>query len=154
MPIPASPTDAPSIPLPSAFAVATPGHGVRPAVAAWRRFRKNRAAVAGLVLVAVFLLMAIAGPWIAPYDPLKQQLDGALKTPSWEHWMGRDELGRDILSRILYGARVSLGMAVAASLIAAAFGITTGLTAAHRGGLVEESLMRLVDVVLAFPGFL
>ena len=154
MPIPASrPEAAPHAP-PLVEARAAGGHGVRPAIAAWRRFRKNRAAVAGLVLVGLFTLMAVAGPWIAPFDPLKQQLDGALKAPSWSHWMGRDELGRDILSRILHGARVSLGMALAASLIAASIGVSTGLVAAYRGGLLEETLMRLVDVVLAFPGFL
>jgi ABC-type dipeptide/oligopeptide/nickel transport system permease subunit len=155
MPIPASPTDAPSLALPTpAGPTVLAARGVRPSVAAWRRFRRNRAAVAGLVLVCIFGLMAVTGPWVAPFDPLKQQLDGALKPPSWEHWMGRDELGRDILSRILHGARVSLGMALAASLIAAAVGVLTGLTAAYRGRLLEESLMRLVDVVLAFPGFL
>jgi peptide/nickel transport system permease protein len=98
--------------------------------------------------------MAVVGPWVAPYDPIKQQLDGALQAPSWSHWLGRDELGRDILSRILHGARISLGMALGASLIAAAGGVLIGLVAAYRGGLLEEALMRFVDVILAFPGFL
>jgi len=110
--------------------------------------------VTGLALVLFFLLMAAVGPWVAPHDPLKQQLDGALAGPSWSHGLGRDELGRDILSRILHGARISLGMALGASLIAAGVGVTVGLVAAYRGGALEEILMRLVDVVLAFPGFL
>lgn len=127
---------------------------MRPSLGAWRRFRKNRAALAGLVLVVLFALMAVVGPWVAPYDPLKQQLDGALRTPSGGHWLGRDELGRDILSRILCGARVSLGMALGASLIAAMAGVSVGLVAASRGAAWEEILMRLVDILLAFPGFL
>jgi peptide/nickel transport system permease protein len=132
----------------------TPASSTRPAAAAWRRFARNRAAVAGLALVLLFLLMAVFGPWIAPRDPLKQQLDGSLAGPSWSHGLGRDELGRDILSRILYGARISLGMALGACLIAAGAGVTVGLVAAYRGGVMEEILMRAVDVVLAFPGFL
>ena len=132
----------------------TPASSTRPAAAAWRRFARNRAAVAGLALVLFFLLMAVFGPWLAPRDPLKQQLDGSLAGPSWSHGLGRDELGRDILSRILYGARISLGMALGACLIAAGAGVTVGLVAAYRGGVVGEILMRAVDVVLAFPGFL
>jgi len=132
----------------------TPASSTRLAAAAWRRFARNRAAVAGLALVLFFLLMAVFGPWLAPRDPLKQQLDGSLAGPSWSHGLGRDELGRDILSRILYGARISLGMALGACLIAAGAGVTVGLVAAYRGGVVGEILMRAVDVVLAFPGFL
>jgi peptide/nickel transport system permease protein len=132
----------------------TRASSTRPAAAAWRRFARNRAAMAGLALVLFFLLMAAFGPWVAPRDPLKQQLEGSLGGPSWSHGLGRDELGRDILSRILYGARISLGMALGACLIAAGAGVTVGLVAADRGGVLEEILMRAVDVVLAFPGFL
>jgi peptide/nickel transport system permease protein len=132
----------------------TRASSTRPAAAAWRRFARNRAAMAGLALVLFFLLMAAFGPWVAPRDPLKQQLEGSLGGPSWSHGLGRDELGRDILSRILYGARISLGMALGACLIAAGAGVTVGLVAADRGGVLEEILMRGVDVVLAFPGFL
>lgn len=132
----------------------TPASSTRPAAAAWRRFTRNRAAVAGLALVVFFLLMAAVGPWVAPHDPLKQHLDGALAAPSWSHGLGRDELGRDILSRILCGARISLGMALGASIIAAGVGVIVGLAAAYRGGAPEEILMRGVDIILAFPGFL
>ena len=159
MPIPASSTDAPSVvaavgPIDVTGAGFTAEPGARPAIAAWRRFRRNRAALLGLALVMGFGFMAVAGPWLAPADPLKQQLGAALTRPSWQHWMGRDELGRDILSRVLHGARVSQGMALAASLIAAGLGVLTGVTASYRGGIVEEAVMRLVDVILAFPGFL
>src|SRR5262249_34323795 len=130
----------------------TRASSTRPAAAAWRRFARNRAAMAGLVLVLFFLLMAAFGPWVAPRDPLKQQLEGSLGGPSWSHGLGRDELGRDILSRILYGARISLGMALGACLIAAGAGVTVGLVAADRGGVLEEILMRAGDVVVAFPG--
>src|SRR5215470_3553415 len=105
----------------------TRGSSTRPSLAAWRRFARNRAAVAGLALVLFFLLMAVLGPSLAPRDPLKQQLDGSLTGPSWSHGLGRDELGRDILSRILYGARISLGMALGACLIAAGAGVSVGL---------------------------
>jgi len=157
MPIPASGTEAPPLPrgaIPVAVEGAIAAPGVRPSVAAWRRFRRNRAALAGLALVLAFGVMALVGPWVAPADPLKQQLGAALARPSSQSWMGRDELGRDILSRVLHGARVSQGMALAASLIAAGLGVLTGVLAAYRGGLIEESVMRLVDVILAFPGFL
>jgi peptide/nickel transport system permease protein len=157
MPIPASSTDAPTL-APGPVVAHGTGFaaepGVRPSIAAWRRFRRNRAALAGMALVIAFGLMALAGPWLAPADPLKQQLSAALTRPSWENWMGRDELGRDIFSRILHGARVSQGMALAASVIAAGLGVLTGITASYRGGVVEEVVMRLVDVILAFPGFL
>ena len=159
MPIPVSGTEAPplqrgAVPVAVEGPGATAAPGVRPSVAAWRRFRRNRAALAGLALVLAFGVMALVGPWVAPADPLKQQLGAALARPSWQSWMGRDELGRDILSRVLHGARVSQGMALAASLIAAGLGVLTGVLAAYRGGVIEESVMRLVDVILAFPGFL
>jgi len=105
-------------------------------------------------MVAMFVSMAALGPWLAPRDALKQHLDGALTGPSWAHVFGRDELGRDILSRVLYGARISLGMALGACLIAAGAGVLVGMVAAWKGGGLEEALMRLVDVILAFPGFL
>ncbi len=110
--------------------------------------------MAGLGLVGFFALMAAVGPWLTPYDALKQDLSGTRQLPSWSHWLGRDELGRDILSRIIHGCGISLGMAFAASLMAAAGGVLIGLIAAYRGGLIEETLMRLVDIILAFPGFL
>lgn len=128
--------------------------GIRPSVAAWQRFRRNRAAVAGLVLLGAFVLMATVGPSLTPHTPFKQSLDGSLETPRWGHWLGRDEVGRDILARIVHGARISLGMALGAALIAGTVGVLTGLVAAYRGGMAEEVMMRLVDVVLAFPGFL
>ena len=132
-----------------------PASSTRPAAAAWRRFTRNRAAVAGLALVLFFLLMATFGPWVAPHDPLKQQLDGALAGPSWSHGLGRDELGRDILSRILHGARISLGMALGASLIAAGVGVTVGLVAAYRGGALGPGIVNVAVAVgvNTMPGF-
>ena len=158
MPTPASHTSSepPGTVLGRARVAAAPAEGTpaAPRWEAWQRFRKNRSAIGGLVLVGIFLAMAVVGPWVAPHDPIRQRLEGALQGPSWDHWLGRDELGRDILSRILHGARISLGMALGASLIAAAGGVLIGLVAAYRGGLIEEALMRFVDVILAFPGFL
>src|SRR2546430_13370269 len=131
-----------------------PASSTRPAAAAWRRFTRNRAALAWLGLLLFFLLMAFFGPWVAPRDPLKQQLDGALAGPSWSHGLGRGELGRNILSRILYGARISLGMALGACLIAAGAGGTIGLAAAYRGGALGGIFMGTGGVVPPFPGFL
>src|SRR5438552_19170033 len=130
----------------------TPGSSTSPGWAAWRRCPRNRAAVAGLVMVAVFVSMAALGPWLAPRDALKQHLDGALAGPSRAHVFGRDELGRDIFSRVLHGARISLGMALGACLIAAGAGVLVGMVAAWEGRGLEEPLMLLVDVSRALPG--
>ncbi|HYB43254.1 MAG TPA: ABC transporter permease [Candidatus Methylomirabilis sp.] len=153
-PIPASGTSPSAAADGDGAAASWSGRGTTASAGAWRRFRRNRAAIGGLFLVGCFTAVAVVGPWVAPYDPIRQQLDGALQGPSWSHWLGRDELGRDILSRLLSGARVSLGMALGASLIAAVAGVAVGLVAAYRGAAWEEILMRLVDVILAFPGFL
>jgi ABC-type dipeptide/oligopeptide/nickel transport system permease subunit len=120
----------------------------------WRRLRKNRLAVAGGALLALFLLIAAAAPWVAPHDPLTQDLYGRLSPPSAKNWFGTDDFGRDILSRVLHGARVSLRVGVAAVAIALVVGAAIGLTAGYRGGLLDNVLMRLMDLMLAFPSIL
>jgi ABC-type dipeptide/oligopeptide/nickel transport system permease subunit len=120
----------------------------------WRRLRKNRLAVAGGALLALFLLIAAAAPWIAPHDPLSQDLYGRLSPPSAKNWFGTDDFGRDILSRVLHGARVSLRVGVAAVAIALVVGTAIGLTAGYWGGLLDNVLMRLMDLMLAFPSIL
>ncbi len=101
-----------------------------------------------------FLLPALAAPWAAPHDPLALDLSGALAPPGGEFLLGRDEQGADILSRLLYGARVSLLVGLATVVISAGVGILVGMVAGYAGGWVEQLLMRLVDVLLAFPGLL
>ncbi|ELZ02866.1 binding-protein-dependent transport systems inner membrane component [Natrialba chahannaoensis JCM 10990] len=115
-------------------------------------FCANPLNVAGLSIVTAITIAAIIGPLVAPYDPATQDLANRLQGPSLAHPFGTDQLGRDILSRILYGARLSLGIAVAVTGIRLVLGTTIGLLAGYAGGWVDEALMRLVDIQLAFPG--
>jgi len=116
----------------------------------WRRYAKHRLALISLVALVGFVLVAIFATIIAPYDPYGQNYDPTL-SPSAAHWLGTDELGRDELSRVLLGARISLGISVGATLVAIALGLLIGAIAGYVGGIVDNLLMRLVDLVLAFP---
>ncbi len=120
----------------------------------WLTLRRNRLALAGLAVVALLVLLGIAGPWIAPYDPLVQDLARGLEGPSPEHWLGTDSFGRDILSRVLYGARISLLVGVASQAIAFSLGVLLGVVSGYYGGRIETLVMRLADVTLAFPTLL
>jgi peptide/nickel transport system permease protein len=108
-------------------------------------------AAIGLVLIAFFAACAILAPVLAPANPIDQVLTLRLKPPSLEHWLGMDQLGRDILSRILFGARISLTVGVAVVGAAGTFGTLVGLLAGYAGSVVDEVLMRLTDVFFAFP---
>jgi len=110
--------------------------------------------VVSFALIAVFAACAILAPLLAPYDPLLQDLGSRLRPPSPEHWLGTDSLGRDIASRILYGARISLIIGVVVVASAGVVGTTIGLIAGYAGGLVDEALMRLTEVFLAFPALI
>jgi peptide/nickel transport system permease protein len=120
----------------------------------WRRFRRNRGAVIGLVIIGVYVGMAIFANVLAPYDPLDGQLVLKLQPPSAAHWLGTDELGRDLLSRLLYGARSSLEIQVAAVAFSLLVGVTWGLVSGYVGGPLDEASMRVADVLLAFPSIL
>jgi peptide/nickel transport system permease protein len=124
----------------------------------WEDFRRvflsNRLALFGTVVMSLFILMGIFAPLIAPYDPLQQDLAGKFAPPSRAHLMGQDELGRDILSRVIYGARISLTAGLAAVAIATAAGTLIGVVAGYLGRWPDSVLMRLMDVVLAFPSIL
>ncbi|SDR43426.1 nickel transporter permease [Natronobacterium texcoconense] len=115
-------------------------------------FFANPLNVAGLLIVATITVVAVVGPLVAPHDPTSQELANRLQGPSMAHPLGTDQLGRDVFSRLLYGARLSLGIAVAVTTIRLVLGSTVGLVAGFVGGWVDEFLMRLVDVQLAFPG--
>jgi peptide/nickel transport system permease protein len=119
-----------------------------------RRFARHRAGLAGLALVALLALAAALAPWLAREPVDQQDLGRALLTPGRAHPLGTDELGRDLWSRIVHGARISLGFAVAIVATAGSAGLALGLAAGFRGGLLDETVMRLTDVLLAFPGFL
>ena len=120
----------------------------------WRRLRRSKTAVAGLVIVGVYLFLALCGPWLAPYDPYFQDLNLSYLRPCMAHWLGCDEFGRDILSRLLYGARVSLVIQFWAVMISLAVGTFLGSASGYFGGKVDEIVMRLMDVMMAFPGIL
>ena len=109
---------------------------------------------AGAVIVAVMSAAAIAGPWIVPFDPASQELALRLEGPTAAHWFGLDELGRDILSRILSGARVSLLVGLVVVSVSTGVGALMGSIAGYYGGFVDEAISRLMDILLAFPGLL
>jgi peptide/nickel transport system permease protein len=121
---------------------------------AWARLLKNRAAVFGGVLVIVLILAALTAPLIAPFDPIKQDLRSSLQPPSSTHFFGTDVHGRDIFSRVLHGAAISLRIGALGTLIGATIGITLGLISGFYGGLTDTLIMRVMDVLLAFPGLL
>ncbi len=108
----------------------------------------------GLVLVALTVLAAVAGPSIVPFDPAAQTLALRLDGPTWQHWLGMDELGRDILARLLIGARVSLLVGVVVVSVSASVGLVIGAIAGYAGGWLDEVVGRVMDVLLAFPGIL
>jgi len=117
----------------------------------WRSFARNRLALIGLGIVLLLALLAAFAPWIAPYDPFAQNLGQRLLPPSWAHLAGTDELGRDILSRIFHGARITLYIVVLTAIIAAPVGLIVGTVAGYFGGIVDTVLMRVTDIFLAFP---
>jgi peptide/nickel transport system permease protein len=117
----------------------------------WRTFRQNKAAVVGLVLVILIVAVAIFAPLLAPHDPLKQDTFNRLSLPSSEYPLGQDDYGRDILSRTIYAARVSLLVGILSVLLGGVTGTVVGIFAGYRGGGAETFLMRVVDVLLAFP---
>ena len=119
-----------------------------------RRFLRNRAAVVGLMLVVLLVLLAVFAPLLAPYAPDAQNLRARLRGPSAEHWFGTDEFGRDILSRVLYGARISLFTGLVPVVSGLLVGTTIGLVAGYYRGRIDDVLMRVMDVLLAFPSLL
>ncbi|MET4158984.1 ABC transporter permease [Agromyces sp. PvR057] len=113
-------------------------------------FLRNSKAVAGLVILAFFFLIAIIGPWIAPYDPSARS-DDILQPPSWEHWFGTTHLGQDVFSQILVGTRGVIVVGFVAGILATAIGVVIGVTAGYVGGLGDESLSVLANVFLVIP---
>lgn len=133
---------------PTAIAIAMPRSPTQLAV---RRFLSRPVAVAGLVVIILFVGVAIFAPLISPYDPIATSWTAIRKAPSALHWMGTDEDGRDVLSRVIFGARASLLAGVVAVLIAAAIGVPTGLLAGFSGGWIDALLSRVTDAMLACP---
>jgi len=119
-----------------------------------RRFLANRTATWGLAVILLLVIVAAAAPILAPYDPVAIDLDRAMQPPSLAHWMGTDEFGRDILSRIIYGARVTLYIGGLVLVLTAPIGLLIGCASGYVGGWVDTILMRLTDIVLAFPSLI
>jgi peptide/nickel transport system permease protein len=134
---------------------------VRPAQPEWtlfvRRLGRRRTALFGALVVALVIITAVAAPWVSPFDPLEQSIGERLKAPGWRdqagraHPLGTDHLGRDILARIIHGARPALMVGAAAVVISGVLGMIAGLLAGYFGGRVDDVLMRLADIQLAFP---
>ena len=122
-----------------------------PARRARRRLFKRKTAVAGLLVLTVFILLALLAPLIVPYDPIATSWSLVRKPPTAAHWFGTDELGRDILSRVIYGARASLPAGLISVAIALGIGVPLGLLAGYRGGFVDALISRITDAMLACP---
>ena len=120
----------------------------------WRRLRASNPARVGFVIIALFVLLAVFAPVVSPYDPLEQTLVQRLKAPSAEHLFGTDNLGRDVLARVLFGARISLQVGVLAVALGLVFGTILGLLAGYFSGWTDTITMRAMDIMLAFPATL
>ena len=119
-----------------------------------RRFLRNFAFTSGLILTVLLVLVALAAPLLAPYDPTAQDTARRLEPPSHQHPLGLDDLGRDVLSRIVWGARVSLRVGFSVVILASLIGITLGAVSGYFGGWTDTIIMRFTDILLAFPGIL
>ena len=129
--------------------------GVRPqvgrAAALWRFLRANPLALTGLLILAFWLAASLLAPYVSPYGPLAQKIVDRLKPPSAAHLFGTDQLGRDVLSRVIYGGRLSLPAGLAVVLVAGIIGTAIGATAGYVGGWLDELVMRVTEVFMAFP---
>ena len=121
---------------------------------AWKRLFKNKTAMLGLTIIGILSIVAILAPVLAPYDPIKTSVLERLEAPSGEHLLGTDNLGRDILSRIIYGSRISIQVGVISVSIALVLGVTFGVLAGYYGGWIDNLIMRFIDIMLAFPSIL
>lgn len=134
--------------------MAEPMRHAAPDWSAWGHWLSRYGMLAtGLFLVGGMSILALAAPLIAPHDPGALDVANLMAPPTWSHWLGTDALGRDVLSRMLYGGRVSLWVGFVAVGLSCAIGLVLGLVAGYKGGLWDEAIMRLVDVMLCFPSF-
>ncbi len=141
-----------AIPSPSQVAESATARGARGSNTAWRRFRRDRLALAALVVLLMVIILAIAAPWLAS-DPSKVDLDAIKRPPSAQHIFGTDSAGRDVWSRLAYGARVSMSVGIVAVAIATCIGTLLGLAAGYAGGAIDTLIMRFTELVQTFPLF-
>lgn len=120
----------------------------------WYKLKQNKMTMVGIVILGLIVLLSLIVPLISPYDPNKIDLMSKFQGPSASHWFGTDEVGRDIFTRIFYGAILSLGVGILIIIIAAIVGIVIGTISGYLGGVVDTIIMRLVDMVLAFPSLI
>ncbi|HTO12606.1 MAG TPA: ABC transporter permease [Candidatus Binatia bacterium] len=143
--------------LPRAASVAWPAPAARresPFAEGLRRLRRSHTAVLGAAIVAVLLVVAALADVLAPYDPSANDQTATFARPSWDHPLGTDQLGRDMLSRVIHGTRISLLVGVSSVLLALFLGVPVGLLAGYYGGRIDGALMRVMDLILAFPIYL
>lgn len=126
----------------------------QPPPSLWKKFRSRKLGMLGLSVVIFVVLIAILAPWIMPYDPYEQRMTERMQLPSAEHWLGTDLYGRDMLSRIMLGARTSLTVSLGAVSISALVGVTIGMLAGFRGGWFDDVVMRIVEALMAIPALL
>ncbi|HEX2131570.1 MAG TPA: ABC transporter permease [Actinophytocola sp.] len=120
----------------------------------WRRYKRNKLAVVGLVVVVFLMFLAILQPWITPYDPMEQNLLNTENPPSADHWFGTDSLGRDMFSAIIYGVRLAMIVGWSVMFLSLVVGLALGAIAGYRGGAIDSLIMRVTDIVLAFPALI
>jgi ABC-type dipeptide/oligopeptide/nickel transport system permease subunit len=142
--------DATTTPL-APQAITTPHRGLR---LAWRRFRRNQLAVAALGFIVLEILVAIFAPWIAPYDPYAPDFVNTWQLPTAAHWLGTDDLGRDVLSRLIYGARISVSVGILSQFVIVLIGLPIGALAGLLGGWIDYLVMRVIDVLSSIPTIL
>jgi ABC-type dipeptide/oligopeptide/nickel transport system permease subunit len=131
--------------------IAAPPASRNPVLAVLRAVLRHRLSRAGLAIIVLLCVLAIFAPLLAPYDPYDQDLYLVLAPPSATHWLGTDNLGRDLFSRLLYGTQVSLFVGIFSSLVSAVLGVLVGLFAGFRGGVTDAIIMRITDAFLCFP---
>ncbi|CAM2833165.1 ABC transporter permease [Rariglobus hedericola] len=138
--------------LPSAdLTIAQLEKGVSPWRDAWHRLRRNRLAVfSGIVLITLGIL-CVVGPWLSPYGYEDNNLDNTFSPPSFTHWLGTDQLGRDLFTRLMYGGRISLMVGLVATFVALTIGVIYGAVSGYAGGKLDRVMMRIVDIIYALP---
>jgi peptide/nickel transport system permease protein len=118
----------------------------------WRRFATHPLGLAGLAVILLLVVAAVAAPWLTSYDPIAQDMVNRLQPPSAAHWFGTDEFGRDVFARVVYGARTTIYIILLVTVIVAPIGLLIGACAGYLGGWADEVLMRVTDIFLSFPG--
>ena len=125
--------------------------GVSPWLDAWHRLRRNHLAVFGAAVLVVLALLCLVGPWFSPYGYEETNLNNTFSPPSGAHWLGTDQLGRDLLTRLMFGGRISLMVGLVATFVALAIGVVYGAISGYAGGKLDRVMMRIVDIIYALP---